>query len=181
MAIEPQNLIQVQSHLQDPTVTNEDLIKYANNSNPEVPSFLALIEMNRRKQIESTANKFNQSNAASVKDQVTSALMNPTTTPNLTANPFDKGLTSMMPGVNMSGNPFTKNPALATPQINPGAAPVMPETGPTKMAAEGGLMSLPVGHFNSNSYAGGGIVAFGDPNRTQMKTKLLTPQKRLEA
>lgn len=163
MAIEPANLIQVQSHLQDPGVTNEDLIKYANNSNPEVPSFLALIEMNRRKQISNTADLFNKSNQASIKDQVTSALTQPAAGVNMAANPFTKGLTAAAPGVNMAASPFTKNPALATPGVNPAAMPAQPNTAPVKMAAEGGLMSLPVGHFSEQSYAGGGIVAFGDP------------------
>jgi len=81
MATEPLNLIQVQSRLQDPlTVTNQDLLKYANGANPEVPSFLALIEMNRRKQIEDTTAQFQSANIPSVKDQLAQSLTSPTMT-----------------------------------------------------------------------------------------------------
>jgi len=46
------NLVQVQASLQNPIVTNQDLMKYANGSNPDVPSYMALGELNRRKQLE---------------------------------------------------------------------------------------------------------------------------------
>ena len=53
MAIEPQNLIQIQSDLQNPAlVTNDTLLKYANGANPQVPSFLALLEMYKQGYIE---------------------------------------------------------------------------------------------------------------------------------
>lgn len=180
MAVEPANLIQVQSRLQDPSVRNEDLVKYANNSNPEVPSFLALIEMNRRKQIASTANSFNQSNAASIKDQVASQL----TQPNQigvgpAANPFKTDITAAAPGVNLAGNPANVNMLQAPTGIDPTAQAPMPKTEPIKMAANGGLMSLPMKHFNEQSYAGGGIVAFGDPARNPYETQLVSePQAR---
>jgi hypothetical protein len=165
MAVEPQNLIQVQSRLQDPTVRNEDLLKFANGSNPEVPSFLALIEMNRRKQIATNADAFNQSNKDSIKNQVASALTQPAPSINMSANPFTKNLTNAAPGVNMSGNPATADITQGIAGINPAALPpqpVMDQNQPIA-AAEGGLMSIPVGHFNEQSYAGGGIVAFGNP------------------
>ena len=163
MAIEPSNLIQVQSSLQDPfTVKNEDLIKYANGSNPEVPAFLALIEMNRRKQIEEGSTALDTTKGT-IKDQVAGSLTAPPTGINPTANPYT---------VNPTAAPNMVNPAAAQPDqgithlpqgVNPTQAPPVQQPSPARqpvMAAGGGLMSLPVNHFNESSYAGGGIVAF---------------------
>lgn len=162
MAIEPQNLIQVQSSLQDPfTVKNEDLIKYANGSNPEVPAFLALIEMNRRKQIEEGSAALDTTKGT-IKDQVAGALTTAPTGINPTANPYT---------VNPAAAPNMVNPAAAQPDqgitqlpqgVNPTQAPPVQQPFPARpvMAAGGGLMSLPVNHFNESSYAGGGIIAF---------------------
>jgi len=174
MAVE-QNLIQVQSRLQDPAVRNEDLIKYANGSNPEVPSFLALIEMNRRKQIESSANQFNKSSQDSIKNQVASALTQPQAGGNMGANPFNTNIAAEAPGVNMAGNPAKADITQGIAGINPAAMPAQPVTAPIKpiTGAEGGLMSLPIDHFNEQSYAGGGIVAFGDPNLNPNETQLV--------
>jgi hypothetical protein len=180
MAIEPQNLIQVQSRLQDPSVQNDDLIKFANGSNPQVPSFLALIEMNRRKQITNTADAFNQSTKDSIKNQVASALTQPQAGVNMGANPFTKNLTNAAPGVNMSGNPATTDVAQGLAGINPAALPPQPSTSVAPMtAANGGLMSLPMDHFKTSSYAGGGIVAFGDPRLNPDEEQLVSsPQAR---
>jgi len=181
MAIEPQNLIQVQSSLQDPfTVKNEDLIKYANGSNPEVPAFLALIEMNRRKQIEEGSAALDTTKGT-IKDQVAGALTTAPTGINPTANPYT---------VNPAAAPNMVNPAAAQPDqgitqlpqgVNPTQAPPMQQPSPARpvMAAGGGLMSLPVNHFNQSSYAGGGIVAFGDPALNPDEQQLVSfPQER---
>ena len=156
MAID-KNLIQVQSDLQDPAVKSEDLIKYANGSNPDVPSFLALMEMSRRKQIEDSSQGFNASNQKSVKDQLASALTAPTQLQGgLGGLPAGQVNPAAAPaGVNMAAPAPAVNPAAAPQQVDPTAMPQQPQ-----MAAGGGLMSLPVDHFNASSYAGGGIVAF---------------------
>lgn len=166
MATEPLNLIQVQSRLQDPlTVTNQDLLKYANGSNPEVPSFLALIEMNRRKQIEDTTAQFQSANVPSVKDQLAQSLTSPTMTGGnkmIQVNPTNAPIGIINPtNLSQPAQP-TANPFGMPPQVNMTAPPPVPQPPPTQ-AARGGLMTLPVRHFNSSSYAGGGIVAFGDP------------------
>jgi hypothetical protein len=181
MAIEPQNLIQVQSSLQDPfTVKNEDLIKYASGSNPEVPAFLALIEMNRRKQIEEGSAALDTTKGT-IKDQVAGALTTAPTGINPTANPYT---------VNPAAAPNMVNPAAAQPDqgitqlpqgVNPTQAPPVQQPSPARpvMAAGGGLMSLPVNHFNQSSYAGGGIVAFGDPALNPDEQQLVSfPQER---
>ena len=182
MAIEPSNLIQVQSSLQDPfTVKNEDLIKYANGSNPEVPAFLALIEMNRRKQIEEGSTALDTTKGT-IKDQVAGSLTAPPTGINPTANPYT---------VNPAAAPNMVNPAAAQPDqgitqlpqgVNPTQAPPVQQPSPARqpvMAAGGGLMSLPVNHFNEQSYAGGGIVAFGNPDLNPDEQQLVSfPQER---
>lgn len=149
-----QNLIEIQSNLQDPSaVKMQDLINYANGSNPEVPSFLALIELNRRKQIEQTSQAFNQqAPQGTIKDQTVNALMNrqqvnPTATPQGMVNPA-----AAQPAFNPTGMQRQVLPGQAPQQVNPAAQPVQ--------AAEGGLMSIPVKHFKEQSFAGGGIVAF---------------------
>jgi hypothetical protein len=162
MAIEPQNLIQVQSSLQDPfTVKNEDLIKYANGSNPEVPAFLALIEMNRRKQIEEGSAALDTTKGT-IKDQVAGALTAPPSGVNPTANPYTVNPAAAPNMVNPAANPFDQGITQLPQGFNPTQAPPMQQPSPARpvMAAGGGLMSLPVNHFNESSYAGGGIVAF---------------------
>lgn len=156
-----QNLIEIQSNLQDPAaVTMQDLIKYANGSNPQVPSFLALIEMNRRKQIEQTSQAFNQQQPqGTIKDQTVSALMG-------RANP-----TAAPQGINPAANQQMVNPAMAPRQMNPTQMPqqVNPGAAPPVQAAEGGLMSIPVKHFKTQSFAGGGIVAFNGEEGSDVK------------
>jgi hypothetical protein len=63
------NLIQIQDHLKDlPTQT---IISYSNGQNPEVPPYMALGEMNRRKSMEQRAA---QAPNSSVKEQLESEL-----------------------------------------------------------------------------------------------------------
>jgi hypothetical protein len=164
MAIEPQNLIQIQSDLQNPAlVTNDLLLKYANGTNPQVPSFLALLEMNRRKQIDEGGKSFEASSQASVKDQIASQLTQPTQTASgMTGIPFNTNPAAAPRGIDPTANPFGKNIAQTPMGINPTAAPMQPNTAPIQpiTGAAGGLMSLPVDHFKPQSFAGGGIVAF---------------------
>ena len=182
MAIEPANLIQVQSSLQDPTVTNEYLIKYANGSNPEVPPFLALIEMNRRKQIEESNSAFQNSNkGTTVKDQVAGALTSAPTGINPLANPATINPTAPRNAVNPTTSPFGAGITQLPQGVNPTQAPPVQQPAPNVPveAAGGGLMSLPVNHFNEQSYAGGGIVAFGNPVLNPDEQQLVSfPQER---
>jgi hypothetical protein len=183
MAIEPQNLIQIQSDLQNPAlVTNETLLKYANGANPQVPSFLALLEMNRRKQIDEGTKSYEASNQASIKDQIASRLTQPTqTATGITANPFNTNMGAAPQGIAPMANPFTRNLAQGPAGINPTAAPVQANTAPIRpiTGAEGGLMSLPVDHFNQKNYAGGGIVAFSTGDIVEEEKRLSSfPQER---
>jgi hypothetical protein len=183
MAIEPQNLIQIQSDLQNPAlVTNETLLKYANGASPQVPSFLALLEMNRRKQIDEGSKSFEASSQASVKDQIASQLTQPTQTASgMTGIPFNTNPAADPRGIDPTANPFGKNMAQKPAGINPTAAPMQPNTAPIQpiTGAAGGLMSLPVDHFNQKNYAGGGIVAFAKGDIVEEEKRLSSfPEER---
>jgi len=143
------NLVEVQTALQSPSVQLADLMKYANGSSAEVPAYLALGELNRRKQLEATNTAFNAT-PPTVKDQLTNAppAVNPTAAPT---------------GLAPTGAPQLASAVAAPPRMNVAAAPanqVNPVAIP-QLAAEGGLMSIPTPHmFHPESYATGGIVAF---------------------
>jgi hypothetical protein len=157
---ESKDLIQIQNDLQDPSlITLPDLMKYANGSNPEVPPFLALLEMNRRKHIQETGKEF-AGPKGTIKDQIIGdSLGQPSTNP--TQAPAGMNPAAAQPMVNPGASPMGVNPAAAQPMVDP--TQMQRQVDPTMMAAQGGLMSLPVNMFKTQSYAGGGIVAFGDP------------------
>ena len=148
------NLIQIQDAIKG-LPTNE-VMKYVNGTNPNVPSYLALGELNRRKQLQDTASEF-YGEPSTVKDQITGSL---------TGAPRGVNPTVAPQGVNPAAAPPQINPAAVPPQlavqqpvpVNPAAAP-QPQMQPNMMAA-GGLTSLPVNMFKQANYAGGGIVAF---------------------
>jgi hypothetical protein len=165
MSVMPQNIIEIQSALQDPVrVSMNDLIKYVNGSNPEVPSFLALIEMNRRKNIKDTTPD-EEVSSGTVKDQTISSLM---------------GRQGVDPTVRAAG----VNPAMAQQMVDPTmrAKQVMPQQAPQPMnpaatvqAAKGGLMSIPVNMFKAKNYAAGGIVAFDKGGTAEDKYVEVSP------
>ena len=143
------NLVEVQTALQSPSVQLADLMKYANGSSAEVPAYLALGELNRRKQLEATNTAFN-AKPPTVKDQLTNAppAVNPTAAPQ---------------GIAPTGAPQLASAVAAPPRMNVAAAPAnqVNPIAPPQMAAEGGLLSIPTPHmFKQESYANGGIVAF---------------------
>jgi hypothetical protein len=148
------NLIQIQDAIKG-LPTNE-VMKYVNGTNPNVPSYLALGELNRRKQLQDTASEF-YGEPSTVKDQITGSL---------TGAPQGVNPTAAPQGINPVAAPPQMNPAAVPPQlavqqpvpVNPTAAPQSQM--PPNMMARGGLTSLPVGMFKRSNYAGGGIVAF---------------------
>ena len=111
------NLVQVQASLQNPIVTNQDLMKYANGSNPDVPSYMALGELNRRKQLEALAQPTPQQQPT-VKQQVEQGLgslaqANPVA-PLQGANP-----TLAQAGVNPIAQQSGTNPVASSGMIDP--------------------------------------------------------------
>jgi len=103
------NLVEVQTALQSPSVQLADLMKYANGSSAEVPAYLALGELNRRKQLEATKTAFNAT-PPTVKDQLTNAppAVNPTAAPT---------------GIAPTGAPQLASAVAAPPRMNVAAAP----------------------------------------------------------
>lgn len=156
------NLVEVQTALQSPSVQLADLMKYANGSSAEVPAYLALGELNRRKQLEATNTDFN-AKPPTVKDQLTNAppAVNPTAAPT---------------GIAPTGAPPAVNPVAAPPRMNVAAAPAnqVNPAAPPQLAAEGGLLSIPTPHmFKQESYATGGIVAFSGTDDSFVDPKLV--------
>jgi hypothetical protein len=148
------NLVQAQEALQG--MPTADVMKYANQQNPQVPAYLALSELNRRKQLEQTQSAFS-GQPQTVKEQIEGAF---TQAPQGQVNP------SLAPRmVNPAGaRPNAVNPTALPPQLAPETpVPVNPtQAPPAPQMAEGGLASLPLHKmFRNDSYATGGIVAFG--------------------
>jgi hypothetical protein len=143
------NLLEIQDALKG--LRPEEVMKYANGTNPSVPSYLALSELNRRKQLQDTASAF-YGEPQSVKDQLASSLTKTPAGVNPTAAPAQVNPAGVPPQLAVQQPPPTQAPAPQMAQVNPAAAP--------PQFAQGGLSSLPVGMFKQANYAGGGIVAF---------------------
>jgi len=134
------NLIQIQENLKD--LPTQAIMGYANGSNPEVPPYMALSELNRRKAMEQRST---QQPTQSVKDQLESQVGNP---PQLPQGP--QGIAQLPSAQGMP----------QAPQGMPQGMPAMPQGMPQGMAG-GGLAGLQVPDEMFN-YAPGGIVAFAD-------------------
>jgi hypothetical protein len=163
------NLIQIQDHLKDlPTQT---IMSYANGQNPEVPPYMALGEMNRRKNMEQRAA---QAPDSSVKEKLESELNQQVALPgigqgmNMRINPA--GMPQPMPAAQPQmapQMPKMQNPALAkpTPPQQMAQSGSIPAGAPGM--AGGGLAGLPV-DSRMFDYAPGGIVAFANPENDQV-------------
>jgi len=163
------NLIQIQEHLKD--LPTQAIMAYANGQNPQVPPYMALGEMNRRKNMEQRAA---QAPNSSVKEKLEGELAQQVALPgigqgmNMRMNP--EGMPEPMPAVQPQmapQMPKMQNPPLAqkTPpqqMSQPGSIPA----GAPGMA-DGGLATLPVDP-DMFSYAPGGIVAFANEDNEQV-------------
>ena len=155
------NLVQVQEHLKG--MPTQIIMGYANGQNPQVPPYIALGELNRRKQMEQQPAQAPQ---GSVKEQIEQSLMQP----------------QQLPGLAAQGVPVPQPPQ---PQGMPAQMPKQlagpaPQQAPTQMAA-GGLASVPI-REDMFRYAPGGIVAFdgGGLTNEQMARQVLGEQLRGE-
>jgi hypothetical protein len=163
------NLIQIQEHLKD--LPTQAIMSYANGQNPQVPPYMALGEMNRRKAMEQRAA---QAPDSSVKEKLESELSQQIALPgvgqgmNMRMNPA--GMPRPMPAV---------QPQMA-PQMRPMQVPPMAQKMPPQQMSQpgsipagapgmaaGGLAELPVRKDIFN-YAPGGIVAFADESNEQL-------------
>jgi hypothetical protein len=152
------NLIEIQENLKGlPTPV---IMAYANGQNPQVPPYVALGEMNRRKSMEQRAA---QAPNSSVKEKIENELNQQIALPgigqgmNMRINPA--GMPQPMPAAQPQMAPRMA-PMPTPPMARPMPPQQMAQAGgiPAGMA-EGGLAELPVRKDMFN-YAPGGIVAF---------------------
>jgi hypothetical protein len=145
------NLIQIQEHLKD--MPMRAIMEYANGKNPQVPPYLALGELNRRKQMEQSA-RTGTPPEGTVKDKL------------------EKELTGQATDLMQAGaarqaqsNQQLQQGLMAQPQPVPEGTPQPPpqeeEMPEMPQMAGGGLTALPVN--NMFSFAnGGGVVALAN-------------------
>lgn len=151
------NLLEVQDNLKDQPM--KVIMGYANGTNPEVPPYLALAEMNRRKRMEQSA-KSPQAPDGTVKERL------------------EKELTGQAADLMQAGaakqaqsNQQLQQGLMAQPQPVPDGTPQPPppEEEMPQMAG-GGLTALPVGDMFKFA-SGGGVVAFADGDLVEDKAK----------
>lgn len=170
------NLIQVQDRLKD--MPMQAVMQYANGSNPMIPPFLALGELNRRKKMQESAaaeQAKEMAGAPSVKDQIEQAtgLMALQGARQRQAAQQQAGMQSRMdmPAPNtMTSEPAQMasggaiNDVMQRDYRNGGIAMdpnMMRKMAMMKAMRRPGLAGIPVQNmFKRSDYAGGGIVAF---------------------
>jgi len=141
------NLIQIQDQLKslpnDPR-TMQALTAYANGANPAVPPYLALGELNRRKQLIEKAQmqQASQPPQGTVKDQVEQ----------------QAGIMALQAGRQQQAMQNAMQIGAAQPQSVPSNIP-QPEAQAEVQAARGGLMSLLADRARARRMNSGGIVA----------------------
>jgi len=130
------NLIQVQDRLKD--MPTQAIMSYANGSNPEVPPYLALGELNRRKQMEQ---KHAEAPQGTVKDQIEQSVK----------------LAQAQKAAQAQGQQKMTEAMGAQQSPVPGGTP-QPQEQP-----EAGIAQLPTGPMN---FRDGGIVSFQGANES---------------
>ena len=158
------NLLEIQEDLKDQTM--QVIMGYANGTNPDVPPYLALAELNRRKRMESAA-KTGTPPDGTVKDKL------------------EKELTGQAADLMQAGaakqaqsNQQLQQGLMAQPQPVPEGTPQppQPEEEMPEMAqqmpqmAGGGLTSLPTNDMFKFA-GGGGVVAFANGDVVEDKAK----------
>ena len=129
------NIIQLQDRLKG--VPDQALVGYVENPTGEVPTYLALGELQRRKDMRERYQADKQPE--------------PSVAEQLIEETKPQGIAGMAPG-------------MAPPAQGVGAPQPQPEMTPDMMASSG-VGALPAGNIGQN-YAGGGIVAFADGGYT---------------
>ena len=178
------NLVQLQDRLKD--VPMQALMQYANGSNPQIPPFLALGELNRRKKMQEGAaaeQAQEMEGAPTVKQQIEQAagLMALQGSRQRQAAQQQQGIQANMPMA--APNTTTSEPAqmagggfiddIVVPRDYQGGGQVGPQMTPEMlkklmmlkaMKQRQGVAGIPVGNmFKRSDYSGGGIVAFAGP------------------
>jgi hypothetical protein len=148
------NLIQVQEHLKD--MPMRAIMEYANGKNPQVPPYLALGELNRRKQMEQSA-RTGTPPEGTVKDKLEKELTGQAT-----------DLMQAGAAKQAQSNEQLQQSLMGQPQPVPEGTPQppqpeepMPEMPEMAQMAGGGLTGLSTGDMFKFA-GGGGVVAFAD-------------------
>lgn len=169
------NLVQLQERLKD--VPMQYLMQYANGSNPQVPPFLALTELNRRKKMQESAaaeQAKEMEGAPTIKQQIEQAagLLALQGSRQRQASQQQAGVQASMPMA--APNTTTSEPAqmagggfiddIVVPRDYEMGGLVSPDIAKMLMMKRRrpGLSGLPIANdmFKRSDYAGGGIVAF---------------------
>ena len=148
------NLVQIQDKLRE--MPTQAIMAYANGQNPIVPPYLALGELNRRKQMEQSAV------AEQAKTQGEPPTIKQATEEQLGLMNLQKQ--RAMQGQQRMGQSMANAPA-------PVPAGVGEE--PVQMAG-GGLARLPIRNIHRSAYAGGGIVAFANNEDQPVSLNMLS-------
>lgn len=138
------NLIQIQEHLKE--IPMDALIQYANQSNPEIPPWLALTEIQRRNKVQEQV----QPPEASVKEQIERKAV-------------EQGINQLAADQarqQQAGQQLAQQMTEPSGQVPEG----VPE--PVQMAS-GGIASVPVGDIFK--FDGGGIVTFAGGGTDSIK------------
>lgn len=144
------NLIEIQDDLKDlpqSPQTMQALMQYANGANPEVPPYLALAELNRRKQMQQRAQQA-QAPQGTVKDAIAQQM----------------GIMSLQQGRQQQMQQQMMQAAQQQQQVPPQVQQQVAQQGPVQ-AARGGLLSRLMGHpamRNIRRYNSGGIISFAE-------------------
>ena len=135
------NLVQVQENLKDLEI--EDIMNYANGMNPDVPPYLALAEMNRRKRV---AQKTAEAPQGSIKENLEQQM----------------GVMQMQAAKQRQmAQQMAQQGAQAQMPVPPG----VPEPQMQAMPEDSGVATLPTGEMEFGS---GGIVAFANAEGKQL-------------
>ena len=135
------NLVQVQENLKDLEI--EDIMNYANGMNPDVPPYLALAEMNRRKRV---AQKTAEAPQGSIKENLEQQM----------------GVMQMQAAKQRQmAQQMAQQGAQAEMPVPPG----VPEPQMQAMPEDSGVATLPIEEMNFGS---GGIVAFANKEGKQL-------------
>jgi hypothetical protein len=168
------NLIQITEQLKNPAVSVQQLMQYANNTNPEVPSYVALAEMQRRQSMQAPAQVPQQT----VKDQLGAQLMGlPSVAPE-TPQPMPQPMPQPTPQSTPQQPLQQPMQQVQMPQPKP-ALPTQPGMKPGM--AGGGLASIPVNMHRD--FAKGGIIAFaggGEPDPGAYPQQMTIDEARAE-
>lgn len=138
------NLVQIQEHLKD--LPMQAVMSYANGQNPQVPPYLALGEMNRRKQMEQKAA---EPPKGTVKDNIEQQMSL------MQLQKLRQGQMSQQMG----------QQGMQAPTIPQGTPEPASQPEEEMAMAAGGVTSLPVREMNFGS---NGIIAFANPEGDQL-------------